>query len=114
MKSRSWVEELPVAVTVCDARGILLEMNGLSAKNLAKYGGRALVGKNLAGCHPGASRRKLARLLKSRRVNIYTVEKRGARRIVIQAPWFRRGRFGGYVELSVALPARVPHFVRQG
>jgi transcriptional regulator with PAS, ATPase and Fis domain len=114
VKVRAWVEELPVAVTVCDARGIVLEMNDLSAKNFSKYGGRALVGKDLAGCHPGESRLKLARLLKSRRVNIYTLEKRGARKIVIQAPWYRRGKYGGYVELSVALPAEVPHFIRGG
>jgi len=114
VKARAWVEELPVAVTVCDARGIVLEMNDLSAKNFVKYGGRALVGKDLAGCHPGASRRKLERLLKSRRVNIYTIEKRGAKKIIIQAPWSRRGKYGGYVELSVALPTRVPHFVREG
>jgi len=114
MKKNDWAAEIPVAVTVCDAKGIVLEMNDESAAAFAKYGGRALVGKSLYGCHPGPAKGKLARLLKSRRTNIYTIEKRGVKKIVIQAPWCRRGKFGGYVELSVILPKKVPHFVRGG
>lgn len=106
------VLEVPFEITVCDAKGTVLAMNGASAELFRNRGGRALVGRSLFDCHPGASRRKLARLLRSRRVNIYTVERRGARRIVLQAPWYRRGRFGGYVEMSLPLPKKVPHFVR--
>jgi len=114
MKRPAWDLEVPVAITVCDPKGVILEMNDLSAANLKKYGGRALVGKSLYDCHPGPAGRKLARLMRSRRTNIYTVEKRGVKKIIIQAPWFRGGKFGGYVELGAVLPGKVPHFVRRG
>ncbi len=114
MAGNGWVREVPIAATVCDAKGVVLEMNDASAEAFRKYGGRALVGKSLYGCHSAQGRRKLARLLKSRRVNIYTIEKRGVKKIILQAPWSRKGRFAGYVELSAVLPKKVPHFVRDG
>jgi hypothetical protein len=108
----AWARETPVAITVCDATGVLLEMNDRAAEDLASYGGRALVGKNIFACHPPPSNRKLARLLKSRRTNLYTIEKRGVRKLILQVPWFRGGAYAGHAELSVVLPKRIPHFVR--
>ena len=113
-RAGGWAKEMPVAISVCDAKGVLREMNDRSAEALASYGGRALIGKDLFACHPGASKGRLARLLKGRRTNIYTIEKRGVRKLILQAPWFRRGRFAGYVEMGVVLPTKVPHFVRRG
>lgn len=104
--------EVPFGITLCDAKGIVLAMNGASAAMFRDRGGRALVGRSLFDCHPGPSRRKLARLLRSRRLNVYTVERRGSRRLVLQAPWFREGRYAGYVEMIVPLPKQVPHYVR--
>jgi hypothetical protein len=112
--AREWAREVPVAISVCDAKGVMLEMNDRAAASHASYGGRALIGRDLFACHPGASKGKLARLLKGRRTNLYTIEKRGVKKIIIQAPWFRRGRFAGYVEMVAVLPKRVPHFVRRG
>jgi hypothetical protein len=109
-----WARELPVAISVCDAKGILLEMNDRAAEAFAASGGRALIGRDLVGCHPGASKGKLARLLKGRRTNIYTIGKRGVRKLIVQAPWSRGGRFAGYVEMVVVLPKQVPHFMRRG
>jgi hypothetical protein len=113
-RTESWRRELPVAISVCDAKGVLREMNDRAAEAFAAYGGRALIGKDLSACHPGASKGKFARLLKGRRTNLYTVEKRGVRKLILQAPWFRRGRFAGYVEMVIVLPKRVPHVVRRG
>ncbi len=112
MGDRGLVLEMPVAVTICDARGRIAGMNGASARMYGKFGGRKLVGRSLFDCHPGQARRELRRLLRSRRVNVYTIQRRGRKRIVIQAPWYRRGRFEGYVELNAAFPAEAPHFVR--
>ncbi len=112
MPRESWVRECPVAISVCDAKGVLVEMNDRSAEDFRAYGGRNLLGKDIAGCHPGTSKRKLARLLEGRRTNVYTIAKRGVKKLVVQAPWSRRGRFAGYVELVVVLPKTVPHFVR--
>ncbi len=109
-----WVKEFPGAVTVCDAAGVILAMNDRSAEVFEKDGGRALVGRNLLDCHTEPSRSKVAALLASRQPNAYTIEKRGIRKLIYQAPWYRDGTYAGLVELSLEIPAEMPHFVREG
>jgi hypothetical protein len=110
----NWTDGFPGAVTVCDRAGIILDMNDTAALMFAADGGRALIGRNLLDCHPEPARSKTADLLAHPRVNVYTIEKRGVRKLIYQAPWFRDGEAQGLVELSLELPAEVPHFVRKG
>jgi hypothetical protein len=56
----------------------------------------------------------VADMLANPRVNAYTIEKRGVRKLIYQAPWYRDGIFQGLVELSLDIPASMPHFVREG
>jgi len=112
MTEHSWVEEFPGAVTVCDTRGIILEMNARSAATFAADGGRALVGKDLRDCHPEAAREKLERLLGTQQPNVYTIRKGNVRKIIYQSPWYRDGQFAGIVELSLEIPDVMPEFVR--
>lgn len=114
MKSARWIEEFPGAVTVCDREGVILEMNEKAARSFEADGGRALIGRNMLDCHPEPARSLVADLLASPRVNAYTIEKRGVHKLIYQAPWFEAGAFGGLVELSLEIPADLPHFVRQG
>ncbi len=107
-------EEFPAAVTVCDAEGIILSMNDLSAKTFAERGGRALVGTNLLDCHPEPSRTKLREMLASPKLNVYTIEKAGRRKLIYQSPWYENGEYRGLVEIALPLPEHVPHFVRDG
>ena len=109
-----WVKEFPGAVTVCDATGVVLEMNDRAAETFEKDGGRALMGRNLLDCHTEPSRSKVEALLASRQRNVYTIEKRGTRKLIYQAPWYRDGKYAGLVELSLEIPADMPHFVREG
>ncbi|MFA6030931.1 MAG: diguanylate cyclase [Elusimicrobiota bacterium] len=113
MRKGLWIEELPLAVTVCDRAGKALEMNRRSAETFAKDGGRRLLGTNLLDCHPGPARRKMKALLRSGSVNVYTIEKKGKKKLIWQGPWYRRGKLAGLVELSIMLPAKVPHFIRK-
>jgi hypothetical protein len=53
-------------------------------------------------------------MLKTGQPNIYTIEKRGQRKLVYQAPWYAEGRYAGFVEMVLELPAEMPHFVRKG
>jgi len=110
----TWIREFPGAVTVCDRHGVITAMNDRSAKAFEADGGRALVGTNLLACHPEPSRSKVADLLANPRVNAYTIEKRGVRKLIYQAPWYRDGVCQGLVELSLEIPASMPHFVREG
>ena len=113
MSGYDWVRGFPGAVTVCDTEGRILEMNEKSREVFAADGGAALVGKNVLDCHPEPARTQLARLLATSEQNVYTTEKRGVRKLIYQVPWFKDGEYCGFVELSLELPAQLPHFVRE-
>jgi transcriptional regulator with PAS, ATPase and Fis domain len=108
----AWVTEFPGAVTVCAEDGTILEMNDRAAETFKKDGGRALIGKNLLDCHSDASRDKVRRLLETHEKNIYTVEKKGVKKLIYQSPWYQDGEYNGLVELSLELPAEMAHFNR--
>ena len=105
----AWLEEFPGAVTVCDRTGVILAMN---ARARAMEPGKELIGRNLLDCHPEPARSKLAALLASGERNVYTVERAGRRKLLYQSPWYEGGAYAGLVELSLELPAELPHFVR--
>ena len=113
MTDHAWINEFPGAITVCDADGIILEMNDQAGKSFAKDGGRALIGKNLLDCHPEPARTKTKRLLESKQKNVYTIEKNGVKKLIYQSPWYRDGKFAGLVELALEIPFEMPHFVRK-
>jgi len=112
MESSDWTEEFGAAITVCDAAGVVLAMNRAAGEVFAKDGGRAWLGKNILACHPEPARSLLAGMLKAPGANTYTVEKRGVKKLVHQAPWYRDGRCAGFVELSIVLPDQMAHRVR--
>lgn len=113
-EQESWVREFPGAVTVCDVRGIILDMNDLAVQSFQEQGGAALLGTNLLDCHPEPSRSKVVEMLRTHQPNVYTIEKRGLRKLVYQTPWYLAGQYAGFVELVLELPADMPHFVREG
>ena len=112
MSGREWEREFPGAITVCDREGIILEMNDRSARVFAADGGRELVGKNLLDCHPEPARTKLKDIMDSRQTNVYTIEKRGVKKMIYQALWFEDGQYAGHVELSFEIPWELPHHKR--
>jgi transcriptional regulator with PAS, ATPase and Fis domain len=108
-----WLKEFPGAVTVCDRDGLILEMNDRAALTHEKDGGRDLIGRNLLDCHPEPARTRLADLLEHPRQNVYTIEKGGVKKLIYQSPWYHDGGCAGFVELSLEIPAEMPHFIRQ-
>ncbi len=112
MAFTAWVNEFPGAVTVCAQDGTILEMNDRAAEGFKNDGGRALVGKNLLDCHLEPSREKVRQLLASHQKNVYTIEKKGVKKLIYQSPWYENGEYRGLVELSLEIPAELPHFVR--
>jgi len=114
MPNHDWVQEFPGAITVCDPDGIILEMNDKAAKTLEADGGRTLIGKNLLDCHPETARAKLEQLMQARQTNVYTIEKKGVKKLIYQAPWYKDGVYGGFIEASLEIPFQMPHFIREG
>ena len=112
MANYTWVQEFPGAITVCDPVGIILEMNERAAKGYQDQGGIRLIGTNMLDCHPEPARTKTQHLLETRQANVYTIEKGGVKKLIYQAPWFRDGRYSGFVELSLEIPDEMPHFIR--
>jgi transcriptional regulator with PAS, ATPase and Fis domain len=112
MQGSPWVEGFPGSITVCDAEGIILEMNDASAEMFKSDGGKELIGKNVLDCHPEPSRSKVKNLLDEQKNNVYTIEKHGVKKLIYQTPWYKDGQFAGLVEICLVIPEHMPHFVR--
>ncbi len=113
MSEHEWIKEFPGGILVCDANGIIIEMNDRAARTYEKDGGTALIGKKLLDCHSDDARSKVERLLATREKNVYTIEKNGVKKLIYQSPWFKNnGEYAGFVELSLEIPFEMPHFVR--
>jgi len=44
---------------------------------------------------------------------VYTIEKKGIKKLIYQAPWYENGEFSGVVELSIPIPFEMPHYIRK-
>jgi len=104
--------DYPYAVTVCDTEGVILYMNRKAESTFTNEGGAALIGTNMFECHSPASQKKIREMLTNGTSNTYTIEKKGQKKLIHQAPWFEDGKVAGLVELSIVLPKEMPHFIR--
>ena len=112
MEEHPWVTNFPGAVIVCDPNGIVLELNEKAALNYAADGGLALIGTNLLDCHPAEARGKLEAMLAEKRLNVYSIEKNGLKKLIYQTPWYQDGQYAGFIEMSLEIPFEMPHFIR--
>ena len=108
-----YFEEIPkIAITVSDTEGNVLDLNQRSISVNAKEIGKGLIGKSLYDCHPPRAAAIFRELYATERVNAYTIEKNGIKKLIYQTPWYEDGKFGGYVEFSLEIPMEMPHYVR--
>jgi len=105
-----WAEEAGCAVTVCDTEGTILYMNEKARAAFAKRGD--LIGRNLFDCHNERSREIIRRLTAEGGSNAYTIEKQGVRKMIYQTAWRTGDKVGGLVEISMEIPAEMPHYIR--
>ena len=110
---RDYFEGADIAVTICARDGTILDMNGKSRKTFLKPGREELIGQNVLDCHPEPARSLLADMLKNPRTNIYTVEKEGLKKMIVQTPWYEGDEYAGFMELSIVLPESIPNRVRK-
>ncbi|MEE9612831.1 MAG: PAS domain-containing protein [Desulfatiglandales bacterium] len=114
MEKHPWIKEFPGIITVCDQKGIILEMNDKAVEYFQDRGGKELIGTNLIGCHPEKAVTKLKQVMEKQEKNVYTTERNGVKKIVYQTPWYKDGNYAGFAELILELPDQMPHFVRGG
>ena len=106
------MHSLDAAITICDKKGIIVYMNRKSVETFAKDGGKKLIGTNLMDCHQGEAAIKLKEMLTTQKENIYSIEKNGVKKLIVQKPVFEHGNFDGIMEMSIVLPNEMPHFQR--
>jgi len=109
----SWLDQIQIAFTYCAEDGSIQYMNRVSAETFFADGGEQLIGKNVLDCHPENARLKLQELLAQPALNVYTIEKHGKKKLIYQAPVWDGEIFKGIVEISLPLPADIPHFIRK-
>lgn len=108
---RGWMNMIGCAVTICDSEGVALYMNERARQTFAKHGD--MIGRNLFGCHSERSQKLIRQMLANGETNAYTIEKSGVRKLIYQTPWRNaEGGIAGMAEISIPLPADMPHYVR--
>ena len=91
----NWADDTNCAVTVCDTEGVIIYQNKQSIS----------VNERSKGI--------IARILEKGDTNAYTIKKKGIRKMIYQTAWRREdGTVGGIIELSMPIPAEMPHYVR--
>lgn len=110
LHNHPWVKEFPGLITVCDDNGIIIDMNDAAAESFSDRGGLELLGSQILDCHPEPSKSKFSELIRSRKQNIYTIQKAGRRKLVFQTPWFLDGKYAGYLDMTLDIPWELPHF----
>ncbi len=104
---------IPVAVTICTADGEIIYMNDKAAQMFKNEGGYNLIGKNLFDCHNEKSKMIIKELIEKKKENIYSIENKGKKKIIYQAPWYENNVMKGLIELAFELPENIPHCVRE-
>jgi len=107
-----WQKEFNSAITVCDTNGIIVYANDKSQKTFEKDSTGSLVGQNLFECHPDKANEIINDMMANQKTNVYTIEKKGVKKLIFQAPWYENGQFKGLVEISHVIPFEIPHFIR--
>ena len=79
-------------------------MNETSKAQFKKYGEDKFLGENLLDCHLELSRPMLKEMLKQPKRHVYTVEKKGLKKQILQTPWMEKGEFRGVIQISFELP----------
>ena len=102
-----FLKEINVAVTISDNEGNIVYQNDSSVDvNGDVYG------KNMMGCHNERSRQIITHLLNDAATNVYTISKKGRKKLIYQTPWYENGEVKGLVELSIIIPEEMPHYDR--
>lgn len=106
-----WAWGTDCAITVCDKDCRIIYMNERSRLTFSPDG--SLIGTDLMACHPERARAIIRRLLSEGGTNCYTIEKGPVHKMIFQTPWTRDGKIAGLVEISMVIPAEMPHYIRQ-
>ena len=100
-------KEVNLAITITDKEGNVVYQNDSSC---AVNGD--MRGKNMMGCHNERSQQIIKHLLNDAATNVYTISKKGKKKLIYQTPWLENGEVKGLVEFSIIIPETMPHYDR--
>ena len=100
-------KEINVAVTISDNDGNVVYQNDSSVGVNGD-----VRGKNMMGCHNERSQQIIKHLLNDAATNVYTISKKGKKKLIYQTPWYENGEVKGLVEFSIIIPETMPHYDR--
>ena len=103
----TWADELDCAVTVCDREGVVLYQNIHSVEVNGDVRGESMI-----PCHNERSQAIIHRLINEGGKNVYTISKKGIKKMIYQTVWRKDGAVGGLVEFSLEIPDQMPLYVR--
>lgn len=109
------LDGLEAGITICDTNFKVVYMNDMAAAAFSPPGSAdpgKFLGMDLRTCHKPSSNETMRRILETGKPNIYTVKKRGVKKLIFQAPWTDKEGPGGLVEISIRLPENMPHHDR--
>lgn len=110
--NKIWSDELQTPVIITDENLILNYMNPAAISQFADDGGESLIGSSLPACHNEESNKIIQDIIATGKPNIYTIQKKGKKKLIYQAPLYNDGVFSGLVEISFIIPEEMPHFNR--
>ena len=108
-----WIEKLDGSVIVSDIEGKVIYANKKAESTFVKPGEAPLQGRDLMSCHNENSKKIIRGIMDMKTKNVYTIEKKGKKKLIYQTPWIVDGELKGIVELSLEIPFDMPHFVRE-
>jgi len=98
------------AITVSDKDGNVIYQNDSSVEVNGDVRGR-----NLEQCHNPKSWAMICHMLEANASHVYTISKKGKKKLIFQTPWYDEGsetKPAGLVEFSMILPEEMPHYDR--
>ena len=110
MNQLDYLKGLNLAITISAKDGEILYQNDSSIE----VNGDAR-GRDLMKCHNERSQQIIRHLLDDDATNVYTISKKGKKKLIYQAPWYEvddRQVVGGLIEFSIFLPDDMPHYDR--
>ena len=110
MNTLDYFKGLNLAITISAKDGEILYQNDSSIE----VNGDAR-GRDLMGCHNARSQQIIRHLLDDAATNVYTISKKGKKKLIYQTPWYvddAKQVVGGLIEFSIILPDDMPHYDR--
>ncbi len=110
METKDYYKGLNIAITISAKDGEILYQNDSSIE----VNGDAR-GRDLMKCHNERSQQIIQHLLDDAATNVYTISKKGKKKLIYQTPWYEddaKQVVGGLIEFSIILPDEMPHYDR--